>query len=101
MTTVIRISIGGIRAMSFPKMIKVRQHFSNDSVDNIEETVAAEIGKSVIRERIKPGARLAVTVGSRGIANLDRIVAAAVAELKRFGAVPFIVPAMGSHGGAT
>jgi hypothetical protein len=49
----------------------------------------------------RPGARLAVGVGSRGITRLPEMVAATLAELRRAGAHPFIVPAMGSHGGAT
>jgi hypothetical protein len=54
-----------------------------------------------LRPKIKPGARVAVAVGSRGIANLDKVVGAVIQELRRTGAAPFIVPAMGSHGGAT
>lgn len=86
-----------------PRMIQVRQSFVSGSqiMRPIEHTVAEEIGKPEIRRRIQPGMRIAVGVGSRGIDQLARIVKAVVAELKTLGAQPFIVPAMGSHGGAT
>ncbi|WP_019534490.1 lactate racemase domain-containing protein [Paenibacillus ginsengihumi] len=54
-----------------------------------------------IRTKINPGQRVAVAVGSRGIANIKEIVACVVSEVKKLGGEPFIVPAMGSHGGAT
>jgi len=54
-----------------------------------------------VQAKIHPGARIAVAVGSRGIANIATIVQTAVTTLRRYGAEPFIVPAMGSHGGAT
>ncbi|MBW7457879.1 nickel-dependent lactate racemase, partial [Paenibacillus sepulcri] len=87
--------------MALPKMIKIRQHFHAPAVENIEATVAAEIRKPEIAWRIQPGQRIAITAGSRGIANISRIIAAVAAEIKSYGAHPFIVPAMGSHGGAT
>ncbi len=61
--------------------------------------MAAEFAR--LRPQVKPGARIAVGVGSRGIANLRPIVAHVIAELRAAGALPFIIPAMGSHGGAT
>src|SRR5207253_7376091 len=51
--------------------------------------------------RLRPGARVAVAVGSRGVSPLRQVVAAIVAELRALGAEPFVVPAMGSHGGGT
>jgi hypothetical protein len=58
-------------------------------------------GFAAVRARLKPGAAVAVAVGSRGITNLQAIVGQVLDELRGAGAVPFIVPAMGSHGGAT
>lgn len=66
---------------------------------DIPAALAPEFEK--LRPRIKPGARIAVGVGSRGITNLKAIVGAVLAQLKAAGAQPFIFPAMGSHGGAT
>lgn len=87
--------------MSFPKMIKVRQHFSGPRVENIEAAVVEQLGKIGIERSITPGMRIALTAGSRGIANIALILRSAVRALKQMGASPFIVPAMGSHGGAT
>jgi hypothetical protein len=67
------------------------------------EEVAAALHEQMagIRQAIKPGARIAIGVGSRGIDRLPEVVAALVRELRALGADPFIVPTMGSHGGAT
>ncbi len=83
----------------FPRLLRVRQEFPRPAALDVEAAVAAEFGK--LRSRIKPGARIAVGVGSRGITGLKRIVGAVLARLKAAGAEPFIFPAMGSHGGAT
>src|SRR5262245_2540125 len=83
----------------FPRMMVVRQKFAQTAPPDIRATVRAEFEK--VRSRIKPGARIAVAVGSRGISNLHIVVSAVLDVLKAAGAQPFIVPAMGSHGGAT
>lgn len=62
---------------------------------------AASMEMLAIKPAIRPGMRIAVAVGSRGVANIAVIVREVVGSLKRFGAEPFIIPAMGSHGGAT
>jgi len=77
----------------------VRQKFPASGPLDIRATLEKEF--AAIREQIKPGARIAVGVGSRGISNLQSIVAVVLELLKAAGARPFIVPAMGSHGGAT
>jgi hypothetical protein len=81
------------------KLITVRQKFACPSCRDIEGIVEAEMQRCM--PPLKPGARIALAVGSRGVANIDRIVRAAVKHLRAAGARPFIVPAMGSHGGAT
>jgi hypothetical protein len=87
--------------ISLPKMVRVRQKFSVCEVDDIAGTVRAELRRANIASRIKSGARIAVGVGSRGVAEIPLIVKITIEELTRCGAKPFIVPAMGSHGGAT
>jgi hypothetical protein len=82
-----------------PLMARVRQRFPHRLPLDIPAVLEAEFAK--VRPRIKPGAIIAVAVGSRGITNLPAIVAAVLAELRTAGARPFILPAMGSHGGAT
>jgi hypothetical protein len=86
---------------TFPKMYHIRQHFTCMSIEDIPSCVRNEFLTSGMDGVIKPGQKIAVAVGSRGITNIPVIVRAAVEELKRLGAIPFIVPAMGSHGGAT
>jgi hypothetical protein len=85
--------------IAFPRMLRVRQNFPVSPPLDIRATVNAEFHK--LRARIKPGAHIAVGVGSRGITNLPAIVLAVLENLRAAGAKPFIIPAMGSHGGAT
>jgi len=82
-------------------MVKVRQKFDAQAVSDIPGTVVAELEKLDLLSLIKPNDTVAITAGSRGIANLALVVKSVVSELKKIGAKPFIVPAMGSHGGAT
>ena len=84
-----------------PKMYRVRQSFNKEHLEDIEGTVAREFAKAEIRAQVKPGMRVALAVGSRGIRNLSRIVKCVVDQLLALEAEPFIVAAMGSHGGAT
>ncbi|MFJ7978133.1 lactate racemase domain-containing protein [Peribacillus sp. NPDC096379] len=87
--------------MSFPKIAKIRQKFEVESLDNIPVTITEQFQHVKAEDKIKPGMEVAITVGSRGIANIPLIVKSVVDEIKKLGATPFIVPAMGSHGGAT
>ena len=84
-----------------PKMYRVRQSFNKEHLEDIEGTVAREFAKAEIRAQVKPGMRVALAVGSRGIRNLSRIVKCVVDQLLALEAEPFIVSAMGSHGGGT
>src|SRR4051812_11053590 len=71
------------------------------ALDDLSGAVEAQVRRADIASLIQPGQRIAVGVGSRGLAHLPDIVAAVVRCLRSLGADPFIVPAMGSHGGAT
>ncbi|MDR3280475.1 MAG: nickel-dependent lactate racemase [Synergistaceae bacterium] len=82
-----------------PRMYKVRQSFPRPKLDDIERRVSDEISRPEIKGRIKPGASVAVGVGSRGVKNLSVIVRAVLNQIKEAGGHPFIVSAMGSHGG--
>ena len=84
----------------FPKMIHVRQRFPAAFRIDISNLLDTEFRAKGIFAKPITG-RVAVGVGSRGIANIDSIVIAVIDQLRRAGAQPFIVPAMGSHGGAT
>ena len=65
------------------------------------DVLSRQFREESILARLKPSARVALAVGSRGIKNLSEIVSSAISTLRKFGMRPFIVPAMGSHGGAT
>jgi hypothetical protein len=84
---------------ALPRMLRVRQEFPQSTPLKIPTSVAEQISR--VQDRLVPGTRVALTVGSRGIANIKGIVLAVLGELKAAGVEPFIVPAMGSHGGAT
>ncbi|MDQ3362980.1 MAG: nickel-dependent lactate racemase, partial [Actinomycetota bacterium] len=87
--------------MRFPKVVKVKQTFPRPRVEDVEGTVRGELRKEEITSTVRPGMSVAVTAGSRGIARIDEILRSVIEGLKEMGAEPFIVPAMGSHGGAT
>jgi hypothetical protein len=88
--------------MTFPPIARVRQSFAHQpEVDDVPRAVTEAIRSSRIASRVRPGGRVAVTGGSRGIAGIDRIVRAAVETLRGLRLSPFVVAAMGSHGGGT
>ena len=87
--------------MQFPKVVKVRQDFPRPRVEDVGEALREQCAKGEIRSRIEPGAEVAITAGSRGIAGIDNVLRSLVRVLKDAGAKPFLIPAMGSHGGAT
>ncbi|MCB0010052.1 MAG: hypothetical protein KDE04_26480, partial [Anaerolineales bacterium] len=82
-------------------LLEVEQHFDAPRIDDIPAAVRAALRGSKPMQRIRPGMRVAVGAGSRGISNLPVIVRAVVEEVRAAGADPFVFPAMGSHGGAT
>ena len=92
-----------LRDVSLPPMFHARQRFPDRHIEpqDIEKEIFSEIERSGAGERVRPGMTIAVTAGSRGIRNVDIITRSVVRYVKSRGATPFIVPAMGSHGGAT
>lgn len=87
--------------MDFPRFYRIRQFFDRTAVEDIPGTVKAELQKLSLEKLLKPGHSVALTAGSRGVANIAIILKATVEYLKSLGTQPFIFPAMGSHGGAT
>jgi hypothetical protein len=87
--------------VALPSFLPVRQNFPDRSLKDIPGTVRNELASSGLDSRLAPGARVAVAVGSRGIANIAEIAGAVVGFWKSAGFRPFIFPAMGSHGGGT
>lgn len=90
-------------SVELPKMARVRQLLdkSHIEVSEIPGLVRRELDREEIRERIKPGMSVAITCGSRGVANIAVITRAIVDFVRECGGEPFVFPAMGSHGGAT
>ena len=87
--------------MSFPRMVRIRQHFDDDPIADPRATAHEAAASLLEGAPIRPGQTVAITGSSRGIANIAEIIAGAVAALKEAGLRPFVVPAMGSHGGGT
>ena len=87
--------------VAFPKLVKVRQRFPVSEPIDVEEEIVRELSRPEIASTVSKGQRIAVAVGSRGVADIARITRAVVRQLRELGGEPFIVPAMGSHGGAT
>jgi hypothetical protein len=82
-------------------MFRLRQTFDAPRVVDIEAEVRKQLATLNLGPKIQPGQTVAITAGSRGIANIAKIIKATVAHFRGLGAEPFIVPAMGSHGGGT
>ena len=82
--------------MDIPLFVKVEQSFCGEQINNIEADLFQQLEQSGVS--IPSGASIAIAAGSRGIANIPLIVKTVVAWVKSRGGVPFIIPAMGSHG---
>lgn len=95
-----------IQKLDFPAplpetLLRVKQTFHAPKVEDLAAATRTALETSGILDKMKPGETVAVGAGSRGIANLPAIVRATVERLKEAGLHPYVVPAMGSHGGAT
>ncbi len=84
-----------------PRWAPVRQFLDATDIGDVRAAVAEHIQRPGIGDRLRPGQRIAITAGSRGIDRIDEVVRAVVDEVRALGAEPFVIPAMGSHGGAT
>lgn len=89
--------------VALPRMVKVRQKLDHTNVprEEIPEKVRQELLQCGMAQRIHKGDSIAITCGSRGVANIALIIKAIVDFVKKAGGEPFVFPAMGSHGGAT
>ena len=90
-----------LREIQLPKMVKVRQKFRTPQIADVAGEVKKAIKEAGVLSRINEDDRVAIAVGSRGVADLPILVRETVAAVMEAGGNPFIVPAMGSHGGAT
>lgn len=85
----------------YPRIFRVRQKFERPLVADVAATVRAELARLGVASRVQPGQTVAITAGSRGITNIAAILKATVDFFRAAGTQPFIVAAMGSHGGGT
>jgi hypothetical protein len=83
------------------RLLIVRQNFPDHRLADVRAEAGHQLGRSGFAARLRPGARVAIGVGSRGIANIASIVQRAAQYWRGHGMVPFVFPAMGSHGAAT
>ncbi len=90
-----------LREVSLPRMVQVRQKFNRESLTQVEKAVRKELDRPEIQGTIRPGMRVAVAAGSRGIRHYPEILRTVVDWVRSRGAQPFVFPAMGSHGGAS
>jgi hypothetical protein len=86
---------------ALPRMARVRQHLPSDHIPDITADVHRKLAAFDLRSRIPPGARIAITAGSRGIGGFLDLLRGIAEAVRDAGGEPFIIPAMGSHGGAT
>jgi len=87
--------------VSYPKLVRIRQSFERPRVEDVAGRVRQALESLELGKTIGPGQTVALTAGSRGIANIPLILKSTADHLKKLGAKPFLVPAMGSHGGGT
>ena len=86
---------------ALPPMRPVRQRLRSDHIPDARSDLREKLGASGFLRRIQPGQRIAITAGSRGIGGLVELLSGTVDAVRACGGEPFIIPAMGSHGGAT
>ena len=87
--------------MVFPRMMRIRQTFEAERLADVAGEVARQLESLDLGRKVRPGQTVAITAGSRGIANIAPITRAICRHVEGLGAIPVIIPAMGSHGGGT
>ena len=92
---------GGFERYSHTPRVCVRQNFPQDGIPDVSACLREKLDREELRSRIRPGMRVVLTAGSRQIAHMPEILQELARFLKGQGAKPYIIPTMGSHGGAT
>ena len=87
--------------MSYPKMVKIKQEFPDTRLPDVARSVKEELSRVNLQGLVSPGWEIAIAASARGIRDQAVVIKSLVEELQALGAMPFIFPAMGSHGGAT
>lgn len=96
----IHAKVSDMESVPMPEMVTIHEEYDTQKIIDVKDHLNAELDKLPDHESYK-GKRICITVGSRGIPSLDIMVRTMCDKLKEWGAKPFIIPAMGSHGGAT
>ena len=97
----IDVKIEGMENVRIPRMLRIKQIYDDSHIKDIPDHIRTQMERNLSDNKRFRGKRLCITAGSRGIPDLDIIIRTVSDILKEWGAEPFIVPAMGSHGGAT
>lgn len=84
-----------------PPMARINQLFDDNEISDIEGEMKKVLSRPELKASVKPGMKIAITAGSRGISNIASITREVAGFVKEMGGTPFLIPAMGSHGGAT
>lgn len=87
--------------MAYPRLARLRQKLDDTTLADVPDAVAGTIAATGFASRVTPGQTVAITAGSRGITDIVAVTRAVADEVRRLGAEPIVVPAMGSHGGAS
>jgi len=95
------VVIEGAENIQFPQMMKIKQLYNAEKIDDLTAWVKREMQNNIQGKEGYKEKRICITAGSRGIPHLDLIIKTVICQLKEWGARPFVIPAMGSHGGAT
>ena len=90
-----------LKSVPVPRLAKVRQHFPRPLLADVDTVLRVALRQSPALATVRNGHRIAITAGSRGISNIDKITRTIAAVVRECGAEPFVIPAMGSHGGAS
>ena len=85
----------------YPQIFRVRQRFDGPRIEDVPGETEAQLSRLSLDGKVQPGQSVAITAGSRGITDIRDVLKATVDHFRQLGAEPFIVPAMGSHGGGT
>ena len=88
-----------LASVQIPRFVKVRQNFLRPRVADPAAELISKLEAGHYLDAVKPGQNIAITAGSRGITNMALLHKTLVSEVKKRGGVPFLFPAMGSHGG--
>jgi len=101
MATDPRAEISPLRSLEGLRLVRVRQVWDQPNISDVAAVVTDQLHRCGALQRIRPGDRVAITAGSRGIAALPSVLRAVIRQVRSCGGEPFLFPAMGSHGGGT